>query len=347
MSASHGLVSVIMPVFNGGEFLPLALQSVSTQDYTDLEIIAIDDGSVDDSRQVLETFAASCAGRLKVVTHAGRQRQGIAASYRLGLQHCRGEYIAFLEQDDVWPTHKIAAQLRVFAALPEVGVVFSDVYPCDEAGRIAVQPYQPLVNRPPTERPFCAFWRLLWGNFVCTFSNFMVRSQHIHPDDIIAEPAGFQDWMLLLLLSRRCQFYYCNTTKTFWRQRPESYFAQLSQLPTVKRTRKLALKNVLDTMLSGSTSCRVYPFYTGPWARLSWDVLIAVLSALDSAVDRVRHSTGSVAEPPSPVLLAGSAVDAQHHGRHPGRAKSQPLLATHRSTLLLRNQEKDHSQGSL
>ena len=291
MSAINGLVSVIMPVCNGGDLLPLALQSITTQDYPDLEVIAIDDGSVDDSAQILETCVAAGEGRLKVLTHPGRQRRGIAASYRLGLEHCRGEYIAFLEQDDMWPTHKISAQMSIFTTFPEVGVVFSEVYTCDAEGCISTKSYSPLVNRPPTERPFRAFWQLLWGNCVCTFSNFMVRAHQIHPDDIIAEPAGFQDWMLLLLLSRRCQFYFCHSTQTFWRQRPESYFAQLSQLPKFRSTRKLALRQALEKLCADRAES-VYPLYTGPCARLYWDVVIALLSALEGTACWVRPGIG-------------------------------------------------------
>lgn len=292
MPITNGLVSVIMPVFDGGELLPLALQSVSRQDYPHLEIIAIDDGSRDNSVHILETFAASYKDRLKILTHPGKQQRGIAASYRLGLEHCTGEYIAFLEQDDVWPRRKISEQIRIFTTIPQVGVVFSEVYSCNAEGRIASKPLTSLVNRPPAARPFQAFWRLLWGNYIYTFSNFMVRSCYIQPNDILAEPAGFQDWMLLLLLSQRCQFYCCHLTQTFWRQRPESYFAQISQLPTFRRIRKLALSKAIERLLAESRSCSASPLYTGPGVALYWRGVIALFSAMERTVSWMRHSLG-------------------------------------------------------
>ncbi len=67
-----------------------------------------------------------------------------------------------------------------------------------------------------------AFRRMLWGNCVSTFSNIMVRRSLVNGStDIIMEPEGFQDWMLLLL-SRRCCFYHSSRTKTFWRRRANS-----------------------------------------------------------------------------------------------------------------------------
>ena len=240
------LVSVIMPVFNGGDLLPIALESIRKQDYPNLEIIVVDDGSTDESKEVLESFADTWSGCMKILTHPGRKREGIAASYRLGYKHCRGEYIAFLEQDDIWSVNKISEQIKVFNAFPEVGVVFSDVYTCDGEGSVSAKAFKALINRPPTEQPFNAFWQLLWGNCVSTFSNIMVRHNQITLSDIITSPGGFQDWMLLLLLSSRCKFYYCSKTRIFWRQRQDSYHAKLRQMPKYRSLRKLALRNAIE-----------------------------------------------------------------------------------------------------
>ncbi len=146
MNKANHLVTVIMPVFNGGDLLPIALESVRKQDYPNLEIIVVDDGSIDESKEVLESFANSWSGCMKILTHPERKRQGIAASYRLGYEHCMGEYIAFLEQDDVWSVNKISEQIKVFNAFPEVGVDFSDVYTCDEEGRVETKAFKTLIN---------------------------------------------------------------------------------------------------------------------------------------------------------------------------------------------------------
>ncbi|MCH8982240.1 glycosyltransferase family 2 protein, partial [candidate division KSB1 bacterium] len=95
-------VSVVMPVFNGDDFLLVALESVAFQDYPNLEIIVINDGSTDKSGEVLTSFLDSKPAGTKILEHPDRRRHGIAASYQLGLQHCQGKYIAFLEHDDFW-----------------------------------------------------------------------------------------------------------------------------------------------------------------------------------------------------------------------------------------------------
>ena len=289
MNNADHLVSVIMPVFNGGKLLSIALESVRNQVYPNLEIIVVDDGSTDKSREVLESFANSWSGCMKILMHPGRKRQGIAASYRLGYEHCRGEYIAFLEQDDVWSVNKISEQIKVFDAFPEVGVVFSDVYTCDEEGRVATKAFKTLINRPPTERSFKAFWRLLWGNCVSTFSNIMVRHNLINISDIITSPVGFQDWMLLLLLSSRCKFYHCSRTKILWRQRQDSYHAKLRQYPKYRNLRKLALRNSIEKLLLERHSIYYQHTYIEYLFKSYWLSVISLVSAAEGMADSYRR----------------------------------------------------------
>jgi glycosyltransferase involved in cell wall biosynthesis len=289
MNTARPLVSVIMPVFNGGHLLKYSLESIRSQEYSNLEIILIDDGSTDGSRNMIDSFSSAWPGSLRALSHPNRRQRGIAASYRLGLQHCQGKYIAFLEQDDVWPADKLSKQIEVLEGFPEVGVVFSDVYICDEEGRVAIGAFKPLINRPPSERPFRAFWRLLWGNCVATFSNFMVRRNQINISDILTEPEGFQDWMLLLLLSSRCKFYHCRRTRTIWRQRPDSYHGRLKQLPTYvsmyRKLRMAALLNAMERILSEQPSFNPGQPFLRHFSKGYWRSVISVLSAAEYAAD--------------------------------------------------------------
>ena len=254
MNRARHLVSVVLPVFNGGEFLQAALGSVTAQTYPNLELITVDDGSTDGSERVLQSFSRSCPVEMKVLSHPDRERRGIAASYRLALQHCRGDLIAFLEQDDYWTQNKVSEQIGVFDEFPEVGVVFSDVYVCDETGRVADRPFKGLVNRPPRDRPFSSFGRLMWGNYVLTFSNIMVRRGLVRQDDLIAEPEGFQDWMLLLRLASRCRFYHCGRTRMYWRRWSDNFHGRLRQSPDYLswfgQSRKRAWISVVEQLLA-------------------------------------------------------------------------------------------------
>lgn len=100
-------ISVIIPVYGHAEFVCEALDSVFAQCYSDFEIIVVNDGSPDASESVLRPYVQS--GRIRYITQAN---QGVAAARNRGLTMASGEYVAFLDDDDVWPVEKLAVQIE-------------------------------------------------------------------------------------------------------------------------------------------------------------------------------------------------------------------------------------------
>lgn len=133
------LVSVIMPVFNAGIFLRPAIESVLAQTVGDFEFLLVDDGSADGSPAVLHGLSDS---RVRVIDHgAGRPNRGIAASRNLALAAARGEYVAFLNHDDLARPERFECQLAFFRAQPAVGLLGSAIDNIDDTGS--------LLNRQP------------------------------------------------------------------------------------------------------------------------------------------------------------------------------------------------------
>ncbi len=122
-------VSVILPVYNGERYLSQALEGIFSQSFRDFEIIAVDDGSTDGSRQILEA-------RRDQIVILSQSNGGPGKARNLGVKHSAGDYLAFLDQDDVWYSHKLETQLEAFGAHPEAGLVFSNVDLVDEEGRL-------------------------------------------------------------------------------------------------------------------------------------------------------------------------------------------------------------------
>lgn len=278
------LVSVVMPVYNGEDFLLAALESVALQDYPNIEVIVINDGSTDKSADVIASFSDSRPGRIKILEHPDRRRHGIAETYQLGLQHCQGKYIAFLEHDDLWPSNKLSEQVKVLEDFPQVGVVFADVHHCNSEGKVSARPFKTLVNRPPADKPFKATWRLLWGNCVSTFSNMMVRREYLNVNDIIVSPEGFQDWMLLLKLAFRCKFYHCTRTKTFWRQRPDSFSSIMKRMPGYRSTRRLSIRKAVASAVAEKNLFSRYRL-AGSFAKVYWYSVIFFLSGFERVAE--------------------------------------------------------------
>jgi glycosyltransferase involved in cell wall biosynthesis len=107
------LVSVIIPTYNRADLVQEALASVKAQTYRDFEIVVVDDGGTDG------TFEALAAGpELRVLRHPGRR--GVAAARNLGVAAARGEWLAFLDSDDLWLPDKLARQIFLLEAQPEL-----------------------------------------------------------------------------------------------------------------------------------------------------------------------------------------------------------------------------------
>jgi glycosyltransferase involved in cell wall biosynthesis len=114
---SRPLVTVIVPVYNGERYLALALKSIFEQDYHPLEIIVVDDGSVDGSADIAKSFPG--------IHYIHQPNQGVAVARNIGLNAARGQFIAFLDQDDSWMPNKLNRQIDYLLKCPEVDCVLA------------------------------------------------------------------------------------------------------------------------------------------------------------------------------------------------------------------------------
>ena len=107
------LISVIIPVHNGGRYLRAALESVFAQTYDPFEVIVVDDGSTDDSGAIAQSFPD--------VRYIHQSNQGVAAARNNGIAAARGEFFAFLDQDDLWTPEKLKLQIGHLQSHPDIG----------------------------------------------------------------------------------------------------------------------------------------------------------------------------------------------------------------------------------
>ena len=121
MSAQPSTISVIVPTYNRGHLLERALRSVLTQTHQQLELIIVDDGSVDNTADVVSTYDAD--SRVRYIRH--QDNLGSSVARNTGIRHAQGEYIAFLDSDDEWLPTKLEKQMLLFqyGSLPRLGAV--------------------------------------------------------------------------------------------------------------------------------------------------------------------------------------------------------------------------------
>ncbi|MDF2765542.1 MAG: glycosyltransferase family 2 protein, partial [Rhodospirillales bacterium] len=136
---SGPLVSVVIPAFNAERFLARTLDSVSRQTYSALEIIVVDDGSLDGTAGIVRQQAA-LDPRVRLIR---QENAGVAAARNRGIAESDGCFVAPLDADDLWHPQKIELQLRRFEERPSAGLVYCWSIGIDEEDRVMRQRVSP------------------------------------------------------------------------------------------------------------------------------------------------------------------------------------------------------------
>ncbi|MBL7070820.1 MAG: glycosyltransferase [Candidatus Omnitrophica bacterium] len=144
MSSKAGIkVSVIITARNYGQYLSQCIDSVLSQKYTFYEIIAVNDGSTDNTAEILEGYRAKHPDRIKVITLAGA---GLAKACNAGIRNSSGEYIIRLDADDYFDENILLVEANILDNNPDVHLVYTDYYRIDKHGGIIDSYRLPKVN---------------------------------------------------------------------------------------------------------------------------------------------------------------------------------------------------------
>ncbi|MBW6474932.1 MAG: glycosyltransferase [Anaerolineaceae bacterium] len=139
-TSSHGLVSVIIPTYNRAHLIGESIRSVLSQTYFDLEIIVVDDGSTDNTEEVIAAISDS---RLRYILQPNRGRSN-ARNHALSL--ASGKYVTFLDSDDLYLPNKIELQVNYLESHPGVGMVYTSAHCINAVGEMLTQKYTASVS---------------------------------------------------------------------------------------------------------------------------------------------------------------------------------------------------------
>jgi glycosyltransferase involved in cell wall biosynthesis len=189
--AAAPLVSVVIPSYNRGHCIGACIRSVLAQTMDDFEIIVVDDASGDDTREQVAAI-----GDPRIAYLALPSNQGGAAARNTGIRRARGEFVAFLDSDDLWLPDKLARQIDGLRRLgPRCGLSYTWLACVDDDG------VETLRIHPEIDGD--CFQQMLVSNFIGSFSNLVVRR------DLLLEAGGLdeafrscQDWDLFIRLCR-------------------------------------------------------------------------------------------------------------------------------------------------
>ncbi|OMH25675.1 glycosyltransferase [Motiliproteus sp. MSK22-1] len=193
---SSPTVSVVVPVYNGAEYLAKTITTILDQSFTDFELILVNDGSSDTSADLIDSFKEKDE---RVKTHH-KENGGVACARNFGIQHAEGEFIAFCDQDDLWHPDKLEKQLPLFEN-PDVGLVY--------CGALIEFTNLNKVSKPSFKRKFRGevFDRLIQQNMITCCSAIARKSvlKEVCGFDDDRNLMGVDDWHLWLKLALHCQ----------------------------------------------------------------------------------------------------------------------------------------------
>ncbi len=214
------LVSFVVPCYNYARFLPDCLASIFAQEGRhDFEVIAIDDGSTDDTQKVLRSFADS---RMHVISHV--KNLGHVATVNEGLAQVRGEFVARIDPDDRYRAYFLSATLDKFREFPDVALVYGDAAVIDEQGQRNTE----NSDRAHGGKDFKGneFLRLLEDNCICAPTAIARREawQKVLP---IPHGLAFNDWYFNVMMAREYNFCYIHRVVAEYRVHPANHHSKI------------------------------------------------------------------------------------------------------------------------
>ncbi|MEN9519552.1 MAG: hypothetical protein RLZZ381_2140 [Cyanobacteriota bacterium] len=224
-------ISVIVPAYNAERTILETIQSVQQQTFQDFEIIVIDDGSQDQTVKLVQTIQDQ---RLQIFAY---ENGGVSVARNRGISHATGEFVAFLDADDLWTIDKLELQLTALKENPKAGVAYS--WTCfmdvDEQGK-------PVSFLPSSKYSFAGnvYKNLLVSDFIHSGSNTLIRRAAIESTGKF-DPTlkSCEDWDYWLRLATRWHFAVVPKHQLLYRRTPESLS---SKVEVMKETSLIAIK---------------------------------------------------------------------------------------------------------
>lgn len=208
-------ISVIIPAYNAEKTILETIYSVQKQTFLDFELIIVNDGSKDKTLEILHSVKDE---RLKIFSY---ENKGQAVARNRGISHATGEFLSFLDADDLWSSDKLELQLAALQQHPEAGVAYSWTYFMDEQGK-SFHPGETIFYEGNV------YVQMLLRNFLDSGSNPLIRRQAIESvGEFDPSVTGVEDWDYWLRLAACWPFVVVPKHQIFYRQSSSSFSSKI------------------------------------------------------------------------------------------------------------------------
>ncbi len=198
------LVSVVIPAYNCAPYISATLESVLAQTYESVEVIVVDDGSTDDTLSIVQRYPS-----VRVISQANG---GLSNARNTGIVAARGEFIALLDGDDIWPHDKLQEQIKIIKQHPKIGLLFGNAKRFSDNGWIE----EPLFERYGFDATYFGheYWvrdavpKLLRVNFIPVGTVIVLKRWLVEAGLFDENFRRVEDWDMWLRMALRYPFAY-------------------------------------------------------------------------------------------------------------------------------------------
>jgi glycosyltransferase involved in cell wall biosynthesis len=218
------LVSVIAICYNHSRFIVECLESIRSQTYQNIELVIVDDCSVDDSTEVIRQWIQSTGSSATFVAHDCNT--GICRSRNDALALVNGTYVSFISTDDYWLPPKVARQVAILEQRRDAAVVYGDARCVDENNKPLENFFVQACSPVPAPRGNI-YYPLLERSFIAPGP--LVRLDHLRKVGRYDEALAYEDWDMWLRIAKRYRFAFTSHVDVVKRQLPTSLYNTLGR----------------------------------------------------------------------------------------------------------------------
>lgn len=232
VSDKNLLISVIIPVYNHEKFIAQTIQSVLSQTYQNWEMLIVDDCSKDSSWSIIQEWARKDS---RIKAFRNDENKGLIPNWKFLIENSKGDYIAFLEGDDVFSPENLKSKMAIFEQYPKLGMVYCNFCVIGAEGNILIHDYYKKLKIPTYRNQKIQPDEYLYSKRIpfSTYSQIIIRKGVLaisgYPRSFALEEKIFlpSDWDFNFLVSTKNEIYYVNEILLQYRKHPDNNSADI------------------------------------------------------------------------------------------------------------------------
>jgi glycosyltransferase involved in cell wall biosynthesis len=223
-------ISIVMASYNYEDYIKEAIESVRMQTYLDWELIIVDDGSSDNSHQVIQSYCNQ-DDRIQLYTHKKNQNKGLVQTVQLEVSKASAEYLAFLESDERWFKNCLPERVKILKQYPQLSFLFNEIKAFGDSESVKeILKYQKERNAifEQWTWPTSVALPFFLMNVVPTFSCVTIKKSVLNECDFNTPVAPWLNWWLYFQIALKNEFYFFDVVLTEFRRHPRCDIVQSS-----------------------------------------------------------------------------------------------------------------------